>query len=189
MEDLDSELVKRAQRGDDDAFAELIRRHHAQVLALCRSMMPDAASADDAAQEAFFKAYRSLKGFRGDAAFSSWLYRVASTRCLDLLRSASRAKAQSLDALLEEEGERVSALLAQEGPERSAADRDLAARVLAALPDGYRQILTLREVNGLSYDELCEALGCTLDAVKARLRRARLELAEKLRHFEPPGGV
>ena len=180
----DQELIARAQRGDQDAFAELVRRHHSGVLALCRSMLGDDAAADDAAQDVFLKTYRSLKGFRGDAALSTWLYRVASNRCLDILRTAGRAKTQSLDALLEDEGERVQALVAQEGPERSAADAELVKRVLAALPEGYRLILTLREVSGLTYDELCETLDCSLDAVKARLRRARLEFAEKLRHIE-----
>jgi RNA polymerase sigma-70 factor (ECF subfamily) len=185
----DLTLTKAAQLGDGDAFAELIRRHHGQVLALCRSMMPDADSAEDAAQEVFLKAYRSLKSFRGDAAFSTWLYRVGSNRCLDLLRSAGRAKSQSLDALLEDEGERIHALMSESGPERGAADAELVGRVLAALPENYRLILTLREVNGLDYNELCEALDCTLDAVKARLRRARAEFTEKLRHIEGTGRV
>lgn len=187
--DSDQELIAAAQKGDNDAFAELVRRHHAGVAALCRSMLGDDAAADDAAQDVFLKTYRALKGFRGDAKLSTWLYRVATNRCLDLVRSQGRAKTQSLDALLEDEGARVEALIAREGPERPAADADLVARVLAALPETYRSILTLREVNGLTYDELCETLDCTLDAVKARLRRARLEFAEKLRHIEGTGRV
>src|SRR5690348_9660792 len=100
-DETDQDLIARAQKGDDDAFAALVRRHHPGVATLCRSMLGDDAAADDAAQDVFLKAHRSLKSFRGDAKLSTWLYRVATNRCLDLLRAAGRAKTQSLDALLE----------------------------------------------------------------------------------------
>jgi RNA polymerase sigma-70 factor (ECF subfamily) len=186
----DAELVARARAGEDDAFAELVRRHHAHVIGLCVSMLGDEAAAEDAAQEAFLKAHRSLSAFRGDAAFSTWLYRIAANKCLDARRKLAREKSQSLDALLDaEDGPSLERLLATEGPERSAADKQLVEAVLAELPEAYRMILTLREVSGLDYKEIAEVMDCSLDSVKARLRRARAELLEKLRHFAGKGGV
>ena len=179
----DFQLVARARAGDHAAFAELVRRHHGPIIALCASMLSDAAAAEDAAQETFLKAHRSLDAFRGDCAFSTWLYRIASNHCLDLRRKTARAKAQSLDALLEDEGERIQALTATSGPERSAEAAEMVERIMSSLPDAYRLILTLRELNGLDYKEIAEAMECSLDSVKARLRRARGEFLKHLRHF------
>lgn len=186
----DRELVARAAAGDDDAFAELVRRHHAAIRGLCLSMLDDAAEADDAAQDAFLAAHGSLKRFQGRSTFGSWLYRIAANRCLDRLRRRKREKTSSWDALLEEKGEAIERLLAGE-PDSAAAleDRDLIARALARLSPEHRLILTLREVQGLDYRELTQALDCSLDAVKARLRRARVSFEELLRHFSRTGNV
>lgn len=167
-----------------------MRRHHGAVLGLCLSMLGGQAQAEDAAQEAFLNAYRALKDFRSGAAFSTWLYRIAANRCLDVLRSRARRPEESLDALVEAEGPRLERLLAGEGsPADALEDADLARRVLALLPEDYRLILVLREVQGLSYDELAEALDSSLDAVKARLRRARQALQDAARHFPGAPGV
>lgn len=186
----DAPLVDAARAGDREAFAELVRRHHARVLGLCRSLLGSNEAAEDAAQDVFLKAYESLGGFRGSSAFSTWLYRIASNRCLDLRRSAARARQDSLEALIEARGDDLYRLLgrapdASAGPEAA----DLVRRVLAALPEDYRSILWLREVEGFTYDELTLALDCSLDAVKSRLRRARAELEDRLRHFLGPGRV
>ncbi|MBI3554439.1 MAG: sigma-70 family RNA polymerase sigma factor [Elusimicrobia bacterium] len=185
----DEELIDRVRSGDDRAYAELIRRNHARIFGLCASMLGDRTSAEDAAQEIFLKAYQSLGKFGGKSAFSTWLYRVASNHCLDILRKASRRRAESLDAVLEEEGGRLERLLRAPDEERRAEDADLVERVLATLPPDYRLILTLREVQGLSYEEIMEAMDCSLDSVKARLRRARESLEDSLRHFLGPDDV
>jgi RNA polymerase sigma-70 factor (ECF subfamily) len=180
----DAELVARARGGDDAAFAELVRRHHAAIRGLCLSMLDDAAEADDAAQEAFLSAHRALGRFRGQSTFGSWLYRIAANGCLDRLRRRKRERSESWEALLEERGEAIERLLAAEpDAARSLEDRDLVARALALLSPEHRLILTLRETQGLDYRELTRVLDCSLDAVKARLRRARLNFEELLRHF------
>jgi RNA polymerase sigma-70 factor (ECF subfamily) len=188
--DADAELVARAADGDDDAFAELVRRHHAAIRGLCLSMLDDAAEAEDAAQEAFLSAHKSLKRFQGKSTFGSWLYRIAANRCLDRLRRRKRDRSSSLDALLEEHGDAVEHLLGSE-PDASLTQeqRDLVARVLGGLSPEHRLILTLRETQGLDYKELTETLDCSLDAVKARLRRARIAFEEIARHFLESDGV
>ena len=180
----DADLVAQVQAGDTEAFAELIRRHHASLHGLCLSLLHDPSASDDAAQEIFLKAFRRLPQFRKDAAFSTWLYRIAYHHCLDLLRSQSRRKTESLDAILEAEGGNPEKMLASpENTELSQENADLVHRVLSCLPPDYRLILTLRELQGLSYQELADVLDCSLDAVKAKLRRARLDFEEHLRHF------
>ena len=167
-----------------------MRRHHAPIEGLCASLLGDPVRAEDAAQEVFLKAYRSLPGFRLDSTFSTWLYRIASNHCLDLLRRRGREKSESLDALGEKDGEPSDAgLPSVEGEERAVEDRDLVERLLSSLPPDYRLILTLREVQGLSYHEIAEAMDCSLDSVKARLRRAREKLEELGRHLSRRGGV
>ncbi|MBI5239072.1 MAG: sigma-70 family RNA polymerase sigma factor [Elusimicrobia bacterium] len=186
----DNDLVSRAKDADRDAFAELVRRHHAWVMGLCAATLGDRSVADDAAQEVFLKAYKSLPKFQGGSSFSTWLHRIAANLCLDLLRQRARRKTESWDELVDKEGDRIQRLLAEPAaPEHSAEDADLVARVLAQLSPEYRLILTLREVQGLSYEEAAAAMGCSLDSVKARLQRARKDFAERLRHFSDPLSV
>lgn len=185
----DADLVARARGGEGAAFGELIRRHHARIAGLCSSLLGGPAQADDAAQEVFLKAYQSLDKFRGASAFSTWLYRIASNHCLDELRKESRRRSESLEALLESEGRNFERLLAEPDAQRRAEDEDLIERALRALPPDYRLILTLRESQGLSYEEIMEAMDCSMDSVKARLRRARESLEEAARHILPSEGV
>jgi RNA polymerase sigma-70 factor (ECF subfamily) len=185
----DNELIESVLGGSQGDYAELIRRHHARVLGLCSSMVGPSA-ADDAAQEVFLKAYDRLKDFRRDSAFSTWLYRVASNHCLDLLRRESRRRSDSLEELTEREGARLQSLLAEpSSAERAFEDGELVRAALARLPDDYRVILTLRELEGLEYAELMAALDCSMDSVKAKLQRARRSLREALRHILPPERV
>jgi RNA polymerase sigma-70 factor (ECF subfamily) len=185
----DQKLVGQAQAGDRDAFAELVRRHHAWVQGLCAAALGDPSSAEDAAQEVFLKAYKSLPQFKGGSSFSTWLHRIAANACLDLLRRRARSRTESWDELMEKEGGRIERLLAEAAPEHSAEDADLVRRVLAQLPPEYRLVLTLRETQGLSYEEIAGAMDCSLDSVKARLQRARKEFADRLRHFLDPLNV
>jgi len=178
------------QGGNRNAYAEIVRRYEAKVRGYCLSMLGDSFLAEDAAQEIFLKAYQSLEQFQWKSSFSTWLYRITSNHCTDLLRKKIRQKTESWDALVEKDGERIEALLALP-PDRgqSGEYKELIAKLLAHLPEKSRQILMLREVQGLSYEELAQTLECTVDAVKARLKRTRQELDEKLRHFLKAGDV
>lgn len=180
----DSELIRRVRDGQRDAYADLVRRYQDKVLRLCLSALANADDAEDAAQEIFLKAYRSLPQFRGASSFSTWLYRIAANHCRDLLRSRARQPAQSWEALVEQEGERIERLLSTPTDAgRGAEAADLVRRVLAHLSPDHRMILVLREIEGLSYDELARTLDCSLDAVRGRLSRAREEFEKKVRHF------
>jgi RNA polymerase sigma-70 factor (ECF subfamily) len=187
----DSELIESVLAGRQDAFAELVRRHHPRVFGLCVSMLGDRAQAEDAAQDVFLKAYRRLSDFRGDAALSTWLYRVAANRCLDLLRRTTRRREESWEAFVEREGDGLRRLLAEPATEAPlvSEDADLVRRTLARMPDDYRLILTLREVEGLDYKELMKTLDCSMDSVKAKLRRARQKFREILGHIESSKNV
>ena len=187
----DHQLIERVLEGRQQDFAELVRRHHPKVFALCVSMLHDRAAADDAAQEVFLKAYESLAQFRGDSAFSTWLYRVATNKCLDMRRAESRRRQDSLEALTEAEDSRLKWLLEDPRGDRVhfIEDADLVAKVLERMPEDHRVVLTLRELEGLTYEELAETLDCTVDAIKARLQRARRDFREQLRHLLPSDGV
>ena len=152
-------------------------------MGLCLSLISNSTQAEDAAQEIFIKAYQSLSRFRGDSSFSTWLYRIAANHCRDLLRKKTREHSESWNDLMERYGESLEKMLVGSNPPFSRDDADLAHRILSLLSPEYRLILSLREGQGLSYQEIAQTLECTLDAVKARLRRARCELQEKLRHF------
>ena len=182
------EIIQAVQRGDSEAYAELIRLHHAGILRLCLSFLLSLAEAEDAAQEAFLKGFVSLHTYKEDLSFHAWLSRIASNHCLDLLRKRKRQKTDSLDNLLDEAGDSTDAGLQMtdeplavqfEDQETSA----LAMKAMAELSADQRQILTLRELDGLRYDEIASILGCSLDGVKARLRRAREALQASARHF------
>ena len=181
----DNELIERVLAGRQEDYAELIRRHHARVFGLCVSMLGPSA-AEDAAQEIFLKAYDRLKDFRRDSAFSTWMYRVSSNHCLDLLRRETRRRTESLEELTEREAPGLQRLLTDPNDAaRSLEDVDLVRAVLERLPDDYRLILTLREMEGLEYKELMAALDCSMDSVKAKLQRARRLFRETFRHILP----
>ncbi len=159
------------------------------MLGLCVSLL-GASAAEDAAQEVFLKAYDRLEDFRRDSAFSTWLYRVASNHCLDLLRREARRRSESLEALTEREAPGLQRLLTDpRDAVRTLEDAELVRAVLDRLPEDYRLILTLREMEGMEYKELMAALDCSMDSVKAKLQRARRLFRETLRHILPPERV
>lgn len=159
-------------RGDREAYAELVRSHHPRVIRLCAFLLSDPVAGEDAAQEVFLKAYRQLSGFRGDAAFSTWLTRIAYHHCADILRSRARRPTEPLNETFADPlPSPVEAFISAESLQKT----------LGALPEESREILLLREVEGLTYEEIAETLDCTLDAVKSRLRRARLAFLQKAR--------
>jgi RNA polymerase sigma-70 factor (ECF subfamily) len=185
----DHAVCRRVLNGDRDAYAAIVRRYQDRVFRLCYSLLNDSHEAEDAAQEIFVKAFESLARFRGGSAFFTWLYRVASNHCLDLLRRRARNRKESWEELVEKHGETVERLLARKPAADEAGSRELVERVLASLSPEHRLILTLREMEGLNYEELGIALHCSLDAVKGRLKRAREDFREKMRHFMKPENV
>ncbi len=176
----EQELIASVLSGDTDAFATLVNTHQARVRIICLGYLFNASEADDAAQDIFIKAYERLSSFKGDAAFGTWISRIAANHCLDLIRAHKRHHTDSLEALSEQHGDALANLLKPESGERSlsAEDREVLGKVFAALPEEEREILLLREVEELSYDEIASNLRCSLDAVKGRLKRARQRLTE-----------
>lgn len=168
----DAYLIGAAQRGDLDAFEVLVRRHEDAVFRLALRMTGSAPDAEEAAQDAFVQAWRSLHLYRGDASFRVWLARIATNRCLDLV-AARRPEVGLPDDLVAPGGDTV--VLVEER------DRVRAlTRAILALPPDARAALVLREFQGLSYAEVAGALGVSIAAVKGRIHRARLELTAKM---------
>ena len=146
-------------------------------------MLRNKTEAEDAAQEVFIKAYKSLSTFKSQSSFYTWLHSIAAHHCLDLLRKPSR-KQESLDALLEKEGPlSEKSIDSGEQLESSLGNADLVNRLLSQLPEETRALLLLREVQGLSYLEISSVLNCSLEAVRARLYRARLDVQKIAQHF------
>lgn len=181
----EAELVRRAQRGDADAFGELVRQHETRILRLVRGMVPEH-DAEDVAQDAFLKAFRKLPEFDGRSRFYTWVYRIASNTAMDWCKRERYRRHAPLPATPEGED-----ALADEtpGPRKAAHRRELAAAIdaaIASLPEHYRTMVVLREVEGLSYEEIGETLGITKGTVESRLFRARERLREKLKEWMEP---
>lgn len=174
----DEELVVRARRGDADAFTALVERYERKVYALAYRMSGNAEDATDLAQEAFIRIWRKLGEFRGDAAFSTWVYRITANVCLDQRRHERRRPALSLDAEAETErgplGRQVADPAA--GPDAALEAAELQATIqaeIARLPAEYRAALVLRDLEGHAYQEIADILAVSLGTVKSRISRGR----------------
>jgi len=182
--DTDQQLVQRAQRGDLRAFDLLVLKYQGRIGALVSRYIADAGEVEDVTQEAFIKAYRALSKFRGDSAFYTWLYRIAANAAKNHLVAKGRrpgADATIEDAEAFDDGGLVSEM---SSPEAMAMGDELAAVVeqsLQALPEELRAALTLRELEGLSYDDIAEVLGCPVGTVRSRIFRAREAIDEQVR--------
>lgn len=183
-QDEDLKALKGALEGDTAMFAELVLRHQRGILGFCASMLPHGEGAEDAAQEVFIKAFKSLESFRGDSAFSTWLYRIAFNHCCNLKKSSARRKTDSLEDL--PYAVREKAVGRNDQPERGRPELEALEGAMARLPENYRALMALR-LEGEDYRAMAENLGLSLEAVRARLRRARLILRRDLRHFLPGG--
>jgi RNA polymerase sigma-70 factor, ECF subfamily len=181
---VDTALVRACQRGEPGAMDALIRGTYADVYALCRRLLGDPADAADATQEVYLRVVRSVLAFRGESAFGTWLHRVTVNVCMTALkrRGDARGRGQSAGAAPFGLPDDVHALVADEpGPEDRAERADLAARTaraLGELGDDAREIVVLRDVQGLSTRETAELLGISEGAVKVRLHRAHARLRE-----------
>lgn len=169
----DLTLVVRAQEGDIRAFEALVRRYQRQFYRLAMRLLGNSSDAEEAVQEAFVAAWRRLRDFRGEAAFSSWMYRIVTNRCLAQLRT--RRPVVSLDNLGDLPGPDSAS------PEHAAETGDRAAALnhaLQELPTDQRACWILRELHGLSYEDIAVIVGASPDAVRGRLHRARRTLVE-----------
>jgi len=184
--EIDQALVERVQKGDKAAFELLVAKYHRKIIRLVSRLVRDAAEVEDVTQEAFIKAYRALPQFRGESAFYTWLYRIAVNTAKNHLATQGRRAPTSTEANAEEAETFAEAdqLRDINTPESLLMSKQIAQTVNAAmeaLPDELRTAITLREIEGLSYEEIAEAMGCPIGTVRSRIFRAREAIASRLR--------
>ena len=184
MTQTEQELVSRARAGDTAAFEQLMLDSQDRVYTLCLRMTGNREDALDLAQETFFNAWRGLSSFQGNSSFSTWVYRLASNACIDFLRKRKRRqKGESPHSLDDEEAPLPEPADPRGSPEEELERRELRRAVergLQALPDHHRQVLVMRELSGMSYQEIGAVLDLDLGTVKSRIARARLALKKFL---------
>ena len=195
--DVDSLLIERVKRGDQRAFEMLVVKYQRRIERLIGRMVRDTDLVQDIAQESFIRAYRALPNFRGESAFYTWLYRIAVNTAKKALVELKRDPLVTEGAMpASDEGEETSRIENElsdgETPEALLASKEIAAAVNAAidaLSEDLRQAITLREIEGLSYEEIAEAMNCPIGTVRSRIFRAREAIAERLRpHIEAKDG-
>lgn len=183
--ELDLELVKRVQGGDKTAFDVLVRKYQHRIGAVIGRFVHDYAESQDIAQETFIRAYRALNSFRGDAQFYTWLYRIAVNTAKNHLVSMKRRPPTSdVDADDAEHYEGAYRMHDSDTPEHELLREEIArtvSEVVAALPEELRQAITLREMEGLSYEEISETMDCPIGTVRSRIFRAREAIDLRLR--------
>jgi RNA polymerase sigma-70 factor, ECF subfamily len=184
--EIDQALVERAQRGDQKAFGMLVEKYQRKLGRLLSRMVRDQAEVEDVVQESFIKAYRALPNFRGDSAFYTWLYRIGINTAKNYLVSMGRRPQISHDVEIEdaENFEDAEELRTAETPETEMMTKEIAKTVnetMMALPDELRTAITLRELEGLSYEEIATLMSCPIGTVRSRIFRARETIAAKLR--------
>ena len=184
--EVDQQLVERAQRGDKHAFELLIAKYQRRLARLISRFVRDAAEVEDVTQEAFIKAYRALPGFRGESAFYTWLYRIGINSAKNYLLAAKRRVPTTtfFDADEAEGFEDAGLLQEVSTPENELMSKQVVEVVNASLqqlPDDLRTALTLREIEGLSYEEIADVMNCPIGTVRSRIFRAREAIAENLR--------
>jgi RNA polymerase sigma-70 factor, ECF subfamily len=183
--DSDRELVRRAQQGDADAFACLFHAHKARIYSVCLRMTNNTAEAEDLTQDAFMQVFRKLSTFRGDSALSTWLYRIAVNTVLMHFRKKALHQI-SLDEPCSQDAKLVRREYGSTDDRlNGSVDRIALARAIRELPDGYRTIFLLHEVEGYEHQEIAELLDCSVGNSKSQLHKAKLRIRELLRHARP----
>jgi len=184
--DIDQQLVERAQRGDKRAFELLVEKYQRKLGRLLARFIRDPAEVEDVTQEAFIKAYRALPAFRGDSAFYTWLYRIGINTAKNYLMALGRRPPTSTEVEAEdaegfEDGEHLRDI---NTPESMLLSKEIATTVNAAieeLPEELRTAIQLREIEGMSYEDIARIMDCPIGTVRSRIFRAREAIAERLR--------
>jgi RNA polymerase sigma-70 factor, ECF subfamily len=184
--EVDQALVERAQRGEKQAFALLVAKYQRKLGRLLSRFIRDPAEVEDVAQEAFIKAYRALPSFRGDSAFYTWLYRIGINTAKNYLvamgrRAPTTTEFDSEEAENFEDGDQLRDL---NTPEAELMTKQIASTVnptMEELPEELRTAITLREIEGMSYEDIASVMNCPIGTVRSRIFRARETIAERLR--------
>jgi RNA polymerase sigma-70 factor (ECF subfamily) len=184
--DVDRELVERVQRGDKRAFDLLVSKYQRKLFRLLSRLIRDQAEIEDVAQEAFIKAYRALPNFRGDSAFYTWLYRIAINTAKNYLVAQGRRAPTQTETEIEdaENFDDGDSLRTEDTPDRMLLSKQVAEavnRAIERLPAELRTAIVLRELEGLSYEEIAASMNCPIGTVRSRIFRAREAVAEELR--------
>jgi RNA polymerase sigma-70 factor (ECF subfamily) len=181
---LDEELVLRVQQGDKSAYDLLVIKYQHKIIQLVNRYVKDPSEAQDVAQEAFIKAYRALGNFRGDSAFYTWLYRIAINTAKNYLVSRTRRSSDyQIDIQDAEQIENAPQLQGMESPERLLLNQEIVETIKTAidkLPEEMRIAIMLREFEGMSYEEIAQAMDCPVGTVRSRIFRAREAIDNKL---------
>ena len=184
--DIDRQLVARAQRGDKQAFELLVEKYQRKLARLLSRFIRDPAEVEDVTQEAFIKAYRALPAFRGDSAFYTWLYRIGINTAKNYLMAMGRRAPTSTEVEADEaegfeEGEQLRDI---NTPESLLLSNEIARTVnttIEQLPEELRTAIQMREIEGMSYEDIAKAMDCPIGTVRSRIFRAREAIAEQLR--------
>jgi RNA polymerase sigma-70 factor (ECF subfamily) len=184
--EVDQQLVERAQRGDKQAFELLVSKYQRKLARLLSRFIRDATEVEDVTQEAFIKAYRALPTFRGDSAFYTWLYRIGINTAKNYLaamgrRAPTTTEIDSEEAEGFEDGDQLRDLNTPENQMMSRQVAETVNQTLESLPEELRSAITLREIEGLSYDDIADIMNCPIGTVRSRIFRAREAIAAKLR--------
>lgn len=184
--EVDQQLVERAQRGDKSAFELLVVKYQRKLIRLLSRFIRDPTEVEDVAQEAFIKAYRALPSFRGDSAFYTWLYRIGINTAKNYLvamgrRAPTVSEIESADSDGSEESGQVPDYNTPENELMSRQIAETVNRAVEDLPEELRTAITLRELEGLSYEDIAAIMNCPIGTVRSRIFRAREAIAEKLR--------
>lgn len=183
--EIDQLLVERVQKGDKSAFDVLVKKYQHKIISLIMRYVSDHAEAMDVAQEAFIKAYKALGRFRGESAFYTWMYRIAiNTAKNHLVAQGRRPPLSDVDATEAEQYGVDSRLKETGSPEHELLREEIEQTVhdaIEALPDDLREAITLRELEGMSYEEIAQAMECPIGTVRSRIFRAREAIDQRLR--------
>lgn len=185
---MESRWIAAAKGGDAYAFEQLMAAYEKKIYCLCLRMMGNAHDGEDCAQEAMLRIWQKLPQFRGDAAFSTWVYRVTAALCMDALRKRQRTQKESLEALSETGFDAQDDAPTPEEAGEQQEQREMIAKAVASVPEAMRSVFLLRDVHGLSVEDTAKALGISAGTVKSRLSRAREKMAQHLRAQGMTGG-